>query len=137
MSGVDSQRVRPLLRAVLATLLITAMGGCGSGSSGSGGSAQSPTSPTQTPSATSTASPKGDNPCWGKGADNDPPNSSPSADMYVGLSERAATMLAQERHQELRVAGRDGRCYPLTADYNPNRVNLYIESHQVVAAVLG
>ena len=75
--------------------------------------------------------------CWGKGSDTPLPSTDPDAELYVGLSEQEALDLADERQQTVRVAGRDGECFPMTMDYQPERVNLYVEADQVVAATLG
>ncbi|GGJ97763.1 hypothetical protein GCM10010123_29800 [Pilimelia anulata] len=37
----------------------------------------------------------------------------------------------------LRVIGQDGRCAPLTRDYNPARTNVYLERGVVVRATMG
>jgi hypothetical protein len=66
-----------------------------------------------------------------------PPDSSPGAAGYIGLSESDAEALAADKDQTVRIAGRDGECFALTMDYRSDRVNLYLEDGAVVAATIG
>ncbi len=66
-----------------------------------------------------------------------PPNSGPKTDGYLGLSEKEAKQYAAENNQTIRVAGRDGKCFPLTMDYRPDRVNIYLENDVVLRATIG
>jgi hypothetical protein len=78
------------------------------------------------------------NPCLGdKMGTETPPNSGPDTDGYIGLTQPEAKLYAAENDQTIRVAGRDGKCFPLTMDYRPNRVNIYLENDVVVAATIG
>lgn len=109
-------------------LLIGGLTACGTDSDDEPDAGASPTNAQPSPSPS---------PCWGKGTGAGLPSTSPKAQVYVGLSEQDAVDLADERQQTMRIAGRDGECFALTMDYQPDRVNLYIESDQVVAATLG
>lgn len=71
------------------------------------------------------------------GSNHTPPNSGPDTDAYLGLSEQQAKQYATDHGQMTRVAGRDGKCFALTMDYRTDRVNLYIESDEVVVATIG
>ena len=109
-------------------LTVGSLAACGTDGDDTPGTAPSPTNVQPSPSPSQ---------CWGKGSTTGLPSSSPEAEVYLGLSEQEAHDLADERQQTVRVAGRDGECFALTMDYQPDRVNLYIESDEVVAATLG
>jgi hypothetical protein len=66
-----------------------------------------------------------------------PPNSGPDTEGYIGLTQAEAKQYAAENDQTIRVAGRDGKCFPLTMDYRTDRVNLYLEDGVVIAAMIG
>jgi hypothetical protein len=123
-----ANRVLRLAGVAAVVLTVGSLTACGASGTDETGSAPSPTNVQPSPSAS---------PCWGKGTTTGLPGTSPKAEVYVGLSEQDALDLAEERQQTVRVAGRDGECFALTMDYQPDRVNLYIESDQVVAATLG
>lgn len=54
---------------------------------------------------------------------------------YMGLTEDQAVDLAAEQGLELREAGRDGECFPMTMDIRPDRINVeYIDGIVVGAA---
>lgn len=118
------------LLGVAVVLAVGSLSACGA-STGDPPDADAP-SVTALPSTSPSPSP-----CWGKGSDTALPSTSPKAQIYLGLSEQEALDLAKDRQQEIRVAGRDGECFALTTDYQPDRVNLYVQSDQVVAATLG
>ncbi|MCZ3386124.1 MAG: hypothetical protein LH630_03965 [Actinomycetia bacterium] len=124
--------------AVLAVLTVLTVGGCGSDPDSTGEDPAAKETPT--PTATSTRS-NAPTPCLGDADDTDdtvhPPNSSPGTQGYLGLSESEAKKYAGQIGQEVRVAGRDGECFALTMDYSPERVNLYLENDEVVAATIG
>ncbi len=126
-------RARLVGAAAIAVLLIVS--GCGSGTE--------PAADEPTPSA-SKATPAQSkpsnqpNPCIGDPVGTEkPPNSGPETDGYLGLSEQEAKKYAAEQSQTIRIAGRDGECFALTMDYRDNRVNLYLEDDEVVAAMIG
>ena len=78
------------------------------------------------------------NPCLGDPVGTEkPPNSGPETDGYLGLSEPEAKKYASEQGQTIRIAGRDGECFALTMDYRQDRVNLYLQDDEVVAATIG
>jgi hypothetical protein len=78
------------------------------------------------------------NPCIGDPVGTEkPPNSGPETDGYLGLSEQEAKKYAAEQSQTIRIAGRDGECFALTMDYRDDRVNVYLEDDEVVAATIG
>ena len=56
---------------------------------------------------------------------------------YVGLSLVQAEALARKQDRTLRVIGRDGECFPVTMDYSPTRVNVYLDDELVRFASLG
>ncbi|MEO8106550.1 MAG: hypothetical protein ABI720_04455 [Actinomycetes bacterium] len=66
-----------------------------------------------------------------------PPDSSPKTEGYLGLTADEAKAYAREHGQQVRLAGRDGECFALTMDYRPDRVNIYLEGDNVVAATIG
>lgn len=106
------------------------------------GSADEPTAATPTPSASGPPqTPKPSSQpanCLGDPVGiQTPPNSGPRIDGYLGLSEKEAKQYAAENNQTIRVAGRDGKCFALTMDYRPNRVNIYLETDVVVTATIG
>ncbi len=90
--------------------------------------------PTASPAATESNAP---NPCLGQGGSATAPGARPDLQGYLGLSEHAAEVTANDAGQTLRVAGRDGKCFALTMDYNPERVNIYLQNDHVTAATLG
>ena len=59
------------------------------------------------------------------------------ADALVGMSEEEAIKAAESKGWTVRVAARDDEYYNLTADYIPNRVNLYIQSGDVASVKVG
>ena len=78
-----------------------------------------------------------ENPCLSEGGPAEPPDSSPDTDGFLGLTKAEAERYARENGQEIRVAGSDGKCFALTMDYRSNRVNVYLENSEVVAATIG
>lgn len=52
----------------------------------------------------------------------------------VGLPETEAVQRAGDAGLQVRVAGRGAECYALTADHQPNRVNLTLDDDGVVLA---
>jgi hypothetical protein len=118
------------IAALALTLLVTA---CGSAEPDNPDTAAS-----RSPAATAAATPSNTpNPCLSDGGSATAPGSGPNVRGYLGLTEHAAKVMANDEGQTLRVAGRDGKCFGLTMDYNPDRVNVYLEDDQVVAATLG
>jgi hypothetical protein len=130
---MKSDRVTVLVGGVLATLLslmvLTACGATPEPTATPGGSGPIQTQPK--PSGQPAA-------CLGdQGSIQTPPNSGPDTDGYIGLTQPEAKRYAAENDQTIRVAGRDGKCFPLTMDYRDNRVNLYLEDDVVIAATIG
>ena len=107
--------------------------GCGSTNPDNPGTKPSH-QPTASPAATESNAP---NPCLGQGGSATAPGARPDLQGYLGLSEHAAEVTANDAGQTLRVAGRDGKCFALTMDYNPERVNIYLQNDHVTAATLG
>ena len=126
-------KVAVLVAGGLAVLVVVA--GCGA--------ADEPTAVTPTPGGSGPlqTQPKPSNEpnkCLGDPLGTEtPPNSGPETDGFLGLTERAAKQYAAENNQTIRIAGRDGKCFPLTMDYRRDRVNLYLENDVVVAATIG
>lgn len=54
-----------------------------------------------------------------------PPNVSPLPEL-TGLTEQQAATAIEDSGRHLRVTSRDGESFPVTADYQPDRVNLNI-----------
>ncbi|MCZ3387767.1 MAG: hypothetical protein LH645_01300 [Actinomycetia bacterium] len=103
---------------------------------GSCGSSNDPAASTPTPNAPD-SSPDHSNLCLPDGGSGTPPNSGPETDGYLDLSEKEAKQYAAENNQTIRIAGRDGECFPLTMDYRANRVNLYLQNAVVGIATIG
>lgn len=56
---------------------------------------------------------------------------SSNGDEYVGLAEQAALDKAKADSKAARVVERDGEALPVTMDYAPGRLNLYIKDGKV------
>ena len=122
---------RTLVGTLIALILMSACG-----TSGTPGSVVEGTSSY----ATAVSSPprtNASNPCLSEGGPAEPPGSVPTTEGYLGLTQNEAKSFARDNGQDLRVAGRDGECFALTMDYRPNRVNVYLENSEVVAASIG
>lgn len=106
------------------------LGGCGTPAT------TDTTPPAQTPSASGAA---GDDqtarsfgPCIGNTAN-------PQATYlpgYVGLTGEEAAARAEAEGHSFQVVGRDGRCLPRPANYDENRISVYLENGKVTGAVL-
>jgi|GEM_PF-3683061 len=59
------------------------------------------------------------------------------ASEYLGMSERSASELADERNLRFRVVGTDVTCNDRTGDANPQRVNVYVIDDTVAWAGIG
>lgn len=55
----------------------------------------------------------------------------------VGLSESAAISTLEDSGHTYRITSRDGQSFPVTADYNAQRVNLSVDNGEVTAYFLG
>lgn len=55
----------------------------------------------------------------------------PSSQEYVGLSEEAAMSKASQAGKAARVVQRNGEDLPVTMDFAPGRLNLYIQDDKV------
>lgn len=51
----------------------------------------------------------------------------------IGLSEEDAVNLIKQDNRVYRVAQRDSENYPLTMDFSPDRINLFIEKGKVIS----
>jgi hypothetical protein len=51
----------------------------------------------------------------------------------VGLSEEDAVNMIKQDNRVYRVAQRDSENYPLTMDFSPDRINLFIEKGKVIS----
>lgn len=111
--------------AVVAGLLLV---GCGTETA-------EPEPPAVTPSSAAPTTATG-SPCLSTNGNSAEPDSVPNADKYVGLTLREAKELARP-DVTIRVAGRDGSCFPLTMDYRTDRVNVYLENGTVTQATIG
>lgn len=58
-------------------------------------------------------------------------------DKYVGLEEREAEAQAVLDGLMVRITGRDGEYFPVTADLRSNRVNFVIDQGKVLIASIG
>jgi hypothetical protein len=130
----DSPYAQAMVQQVSLALLVTVLvGGCGqSQPSDDTGAAPTP----DPPSATATVSGE-ENPCLQEGGPAEPPDARPGTDAYLGLTKDEAERYARAHGQTVRVAGRDGECFALTMDYRDDRVNIYLEDDQIVAATVG
>lgn len=117
----------------LAVLVAVLVGGCGQ-SQPSDDTGAAPT--TDPASATATATSE-ENPCLREGGPAEPPDARPGTEAYLGLTKAEAERYAQTHGQTVRVAGRDGECFALTMDYRDDRVNIYLEDDEIVAATIG
>jgi hypothetical protein len=147
---------------VSALALVLALAACGR-SSVDGGEAAAPTTETTTPSA-STAAPASPSTSAGApvaslkpvapiGVDPTaplpgtctqsetssicPPDPEAVTRQFVGLTEAQAAAQAAARGWAFRVAERDGEQFQLTADYNPQRLNVAVQSGTVTRAWSG
>lgn len=55
---------------------------------------------------------------------------------YVGLSEQAALDKAKSENKAARVVERDGQALPVTMDFAPGRLNLYVKDGEVYKVVV-
>lgn len=51
--------------------------------------------------------------------------------VYIGLTEQAARDKAKSDNKTARVVERDGESLPMTMDYSPGRLNLYVKDGNV------
>ncbi len=58
-------------------------------------------------------------------------------DSFVGLTETAAVDAANRMELPHRIVERDGRRFPVTRDFRPNRLNFVIEKGMVVRVTTG
>lgn len=114
------KKLLPILCVVSAGIILT---GCSSGS-GSGAA-----TPKEIPLPSGISTTLGPPPT---GA-----TQNPVASGYVGLTQAEAQEKASAENNIIRVISVDGKDYPMTMDYNPNRVNLTIVNDKVVAATYG
>lgn len=54
-----------------------------------------------------------------------------SSDEYVGLAEQSALDKAKSESKAARVVERDSESLPITMDYSPGRLNLYVKDGKV------
>lgn len=59
------------------------------------------------------------------------------AQKVIGMSEDQAVAMLQSLSLTTRVVSRDGQDYPVTMDYSPRRVNLWIENGVVTNVSVG
>jgi hypothetical protein len=59
------------------------------------------------------------------------------ADSLKGKTESDATGVIEQAGREFRVTSRDSDKFPVTQDYNPERIDLIIENNLVVLATCG
>ena len=67
----------------------------------------------------------------GKSFTNDEQSNDTSSSGYVGLTEDVALSKASSENKPARVVERDGEALPVTADYSPGRLNLYVRDGKV------
>ena len=67
----------------------------------------------------------------GKSYVNDQSSGSNGGSEYVGLPEAAALAKASIENKTARVVERNGEALPVTADYSPGRLNLYLKDGNV------
>jgi len=67
----------------------------------------------------------------GKSFTNDSQSVLPGREEYVGLSEESALEKATKAGKASRVVERDGKSLPVTMDYAPGRLNLFVKDDRV------
>lgn len=63
--------------------------------------------------------------------------SDPAAAAYVGLTKDEAISLAESQSRPWRITREDDEMFPVTMDYQPDRINFEIDDGSVTAATFG
>jgi hypothetical protein len=71
------------------------------------------------------------------GSAHDGGKSDASASAYVWLTKKAATTKADAAGTTWRITREDGESFPVTLDYNPERLNFEIDDGKVTQATYG